>query len=272
MSKILGLDLGTNSIGWAIIDDEKEEINHTGVRIFQEGVNRSATGSEISKNADRRLARGIRRQNFRFKRRRDELVEKLIQYGMYPESDDSIEEYFKDDPYKLRTKGLDEKLNLFEFGRVLYHLNERRGFKSNRKTKTKDDSKIYSGKDNTAGITDTENAIKSGNFRTLGEYLASLNPHEQRIRNRYTLRKMYQEEFELLWSKQKEFYPGLFTDEIKNDIYDTIFFQRKLKSQKHTVGYCTLEPKKHCIPKSSPSFQYFRILEQVSRLRISTDS
>lgn len=272
MSKILGLDLGTNSIGWTIIDDKKEEIIHAGVRIFQEGVNRSATGSEISKNADRRLARGIRRQNFRFKRRRDELVEKLIQYGMYPESDDSIEEYFKDDPYKLRTKGLDEKLNLFEFGRVLYHLNERRGFKSNRKTKAKDDSKIYSGKDNTAGITDTENAIKSGKFRTLGEYLASLNSHEQRIRNRYTLRKMYQEEFELLWNKQKEFYPGLFTDEIKNDIYDTIFFQRKLKSQKHTVGYCTLEPKKRCIPKSSPSFQYFRILEQVSRLRISTDS
>ena len=52
MAKILGLDLGTNSIGWAIVD--KEGNNFTlidkGVRIFSEGV-KSEKGVESSRAA-----------------------------------------------------------------------------------------------------------------------------------------------------------------------------------------------------------------------------
>ncbi|RKY61368.1 MAG: type II CRISPR RNA-guided endonuclease Cas9, partial [Candidatus Neomarinimicrobiota bacterium] len=270
MSKILGLDLGTNSIGWAIIDNEKNSIVNSGVRIFPEGVNRTTSGSEVSKNEDRRNARSIRRQNFRFKQRRDELVSKLQKYKLYPENDSELGEYFLKNPYSLRKKGLDEKLTLLELGRILYHLNERRGFKTNRKINDKQESKIFTGKDEVTGIIDTQKAINDNNFRTLGEYLASINTDTKRIRNRYTLRKMYKDEFEVIWNKQKEYYPEILTSEVKDDIYDTIFFQRKLKSQKHTVGYCVLEPKKRCIPKSSPIFQYFRILEQVSRIKITT--
>ncbi len=272
MAKVLGLDIGTNSIGWALIDDEKSKIVDTGVRIFQEGVNRTTSGSEESKNADRRIARGIRRQNARYRSRRDDLIVSLIKLQMYPKEKDEEANFYKIDPYEIREKGLDEKLTLLEIGRALFHINQRRGFKSNRKTATKEKGKIYDGKGEIAGITETAKAISEESYRTLGEYLAYLDPKEKRRRNRYTLRSMYSDEFNILWEKQRQFYPEILTDDAKNCIYDAIFFQRKLKSQKHTIGYCTFEPKKRCAPKSSPVFQYYRILEQVSRLTITTDN
>ena len=67
MSKILGLDLGTNSIGWALVDDNQQKIIDTGVRIFPAGVNDLGESKEQSKNSARREARQIRRQYFRRK-------------------------------------------------------------------------------------------------------------------------------------------------------------------------------------------------------------
>ena len=52
MAKILGLDLGTNSIGWAFVDDSKKEILGIGSRVFPAGVNELGQGEkELSKNA-----------------------------------------------------------------------------------------------------------------------------------------------------------------------------------------------------------------------------
>jgi len=270
MTKILGLDLGTNSIGWALLDTESQKIIDAGVRVFQEGVARTPTGSEESKNAQRRNARGLRKQNARFKMRRDLLIKILTDLNWYlPESKDA---FYKMNPYELRKRGLDEALTLPELGRAIFHLSMRRGFKSNRRAGAKDDSKIFTGYENIIGISETENKIKEGHYRSLGEYLASINSRERRIRGRFTLRKMYESEFEILWEKQKEFHTPEMTDEVKWKLYNDIFKQRKLKSQKRTVRYCTFEPNKKCAPKSSPIFQYYRILEQVSRLKISCDN
>lgn len=270
MSTTLGLDVGPNSIGWALISADNNEIVAAGVHVFQEGVeNYGSFGQQESKNAKRRIARGMRRQNQRFKMRRDNIVWQLKLLKMYPENSDELKAYFGLDPYELRSKGLDNKLCLLEFGRALYHLNERRGFKSNRKAGSSEDSKIFKSKDSLVGITDTETAMNEGGFRTLGEYLNSLDPHELRRRSRYTLRAMYEHEFEILWKKQKNHHKDILTDEAKEKLNHAIFFQRKLKSQKHTIAKCTFEPQKRCAPKSSPTFQYYRIIEQLARLKVT---
>lgn len=269
MSIILGLDLGPNSIGWSLIDPDNSEIIGTGVRIFQEGLNRQG-GKEESKNATRRTARQSRRMNARRNARRNKLVYILQEAGILPETKAELNELMKLSPYPIRAKGLDEKLSLYDFGRALYHINQRRGFKSNRKTdSTNENSKIYQGKENVLGINETIEEIKKGRYRTLGEYLNNLDPHKKRQRNRYTERVMYINEFNKLWDKQAEYYAEIADPELKKDVFDAIFFQRRLKSQKKTVKQCTFEPKKKVAPKSSPTYQYFRILEQLSRIRIT---
>lgn len=141
MAKILGLDLGTNSIGWALIDDYRKEILKAGVRIFPEGVNDINTSKEKSKNADRRIARGIRRSNYRFKMRRDRLNKVLAELGMVPDEKyytikkknkgETI--YLTKDLYKLRKDALEIPLRLEDLGRIFLQLNNHRGFKSNKK-------------------------------------------------------------------------------------------------------------------------------------------
>ncbi|MCF7802074.1 MAG: type II CRISPR RNA-guided endonuclease Cas9 [Candidatus Marinimicrobia bacterium] len=268
MASVLGLDLGPNSIGWALIDDEAGKIIGTGVRIFEEGLNRKGAQEE-SKNATRRAARQARKMNARRKNRLKRLSYILTDLSMFPGSKNEEAAFFQIDPYKVRAEGLHRKLTLFELGRAFYHLNQRRGYKSNRKTdKENDKSVIYEGKDGKIGINETTQAIVTGGFQTLGEYLNAADPHETRRRNRYTTRAMYLDEFNKLWNHQAQYYPNILTEDAKPDIFDAIFYQRPLKSQKHTVATCTFEPQKRVAPKSSLVFQEFRILEQLSRLRI----
>jgi CRISPR/Cas system Type II protein with McrA/HNH and RuvC-like nuclease domain len=141
MAKILGLDLGTNSIGWALIDDSQKEIIKTDVRIFPEGVNDINTSKEKSKNADRRIARGIRRNNYRFKMRRERLKRVLKEFGMTPDEryytfqrrKDGERFYLTTELYELRKEALERALRLEDLGRIFLHLNNHRGFKSNKK-------------------------------------------------------------------------------------------------------------------------------------------
>lgn len=271
MGRILGLDLGTNSIGWALIDNCEKKITRTGVRIFPEGVSRTPAGSEESKNLQRRNARGMRKRLDRYQMRRYNLQEYLKKQGLYPQDRHIEDSFFKIDPYEVRKKGLYEKLTLYEIGRALFHINQRRGFKSNRKTIGRDDNKIFKGYNDITGITETEKVIKEGGFRTLGEYLATLNPEEQRRRDRFALRKMYEEEVDVILKKQKSFYPFVITDDFIKEINEIIFSQRKLKSQKKNIGFCTFEKRKRCAPKSSPIYQYFRMLETIVRIRVNND-
>lgn len=237
MSKTLGLDLGTNSIGWAVVDEENEEILSSGVRIFPEGVLKKTIGKgdkEVSRNAARRENRQSRRGIYRHRLRRIKLLEILIEYKMCPLAIDELNLWKKFDkrqgqsgkifphssefilwlklnPYFLRDKALKENISMYEFGRILYHLIQRRGFLSNRKGN--EEGKIYSGKDNMRGIDETNSQIKDS---TLGSYLYTVLPEENmpfkeitddkgksiKVRARYTLRDMYIEEFEKIWQKQ----------------------------------------------------------------------
>lgn len=257
----IGVDMGTNSLGWAVIGEKK--ILASGVRIFPEGVNRPKGGAEESKNKKRRAARQIRRQYFR-RRMRLRITERVLsEYGMFP-SQLERDKWVSMNPYELRGKGVEEALSPLEFGRVIFHLAQRRGFKSSMKGTSEEEGKIYDGdlKINKTGITATLNGIKEGDYPTLGSYLNNLDTSLERIRNRYTTRQMYVHEFEVLWNVQRQFAPGLYTDELHeklgNERTGVLFFQRPLKSQKSLVGKCKFEPQKPKAPLSSFAYQAYR--------------
>lgn len=295
MAYILGLDLGTNSIGWAIIDDVLNKIIAIGSHIFPMGVVNVGDGEgELSKNATRTNARGVRRQIYRRRMRKDLLLQLLAQNNMCPLTAQDLEtwrktkhfpsetltQWFALNPYELRYRGLNEALTLEEFGRLLYHMIQRRGFLSNSRKGGKDDGAIYKGipKEGKVGIDAT---VKQMHDKTLGAYLYTLYPAENqpfsqasgRIRNRYTTRKMYVEEFERIWDKQAEYHKVLSRDlkaQIggrKLDDYavdGVLFHQRPLRSQKHLVGHCSFEPKKTKSPYSSILFETFRVWQWVN--------
>jgi len=267
MAYVLGLDIGSNSIGWAIIDKQKRQLVDIGVRVFPEGVDRNTKGLEKSKNATRREARGARRTHQRQNQRKQQLLKVLQSTELLPQSESELMSLFQkkeSNPYQLRKKGLDEKLEPYKFGRMLYHLSQRRGFKSNRKSgESKDDGKVKK----EAG--ELQEKIDAANCRTIGEYFAGLNPDEQRIRSRYTFRSMYETEFDLLWTKQSEYYPKILTEELKNKIRDEIiFFQRPLKPTDELIGDCELEPDEKRCPRGDWYARKFRVLQDVNNLKI----
>ena len=139
---------------------------------------------------------------------------------------------FLSESYTSRSDAVYKKVDLFKIGRALYHINKRRGFQSNRKTdKSSDTGVLFTGKDGKSGIDETSKAIKDGNFKTLGDYLNSLNPHEKRQRNRYTLRAMYINEFKTLMKTQSSFYPDLLDEKLISDLYDAIFSTKIKESE-----------------------------------------
>jgi len=264
-SYTLGLDIGSNSIGWALLHfGQKPTIVDMGVRVFPEGVDRDTKGLEKSKNQTRREARGARRTHQRRNIRKQQLLSLLWSNGLLPNDDSQLTSLFHKSPYELRKKGLDEKLEPYEFGRALYHLSQRRGFKSNRKSgKAKEDSVVIKG----ANALQTE--MDSKECRTIGEYFAGLNPDEQRIRGRYTFRSMYEKEFDLLWAKQMEFYPEVLAEDLRKKIRDKIiFYQRPMRWDPKTIGNCELEPSEKRCPRGDWYARKFRLLQDVNNLII----
>lgn len=183
MSKILGLDLGTNSIGWAVVDDEKEgnKLQDKGVLIFSEGV-KSEKGQEKSKAAERTGFRSARRIKFRRKIRKYQTLLVLAKYSLCPLTIDEVEAWRKSNfkkypakpeflewlrtdeeksinPYFFRNKASREKVDKYDLGRTLYHMAQRRGFLSNRLDQS-DDNLIKSIKDEIQNLINDENINK----------------------------------------------------------------------------------------------------------------
>jgi len=266
---VLGLDLGTNSAGWALIEQSVDgdgsakatRLVDAGVRIFPEGI--EAKTNE-SRNVGRRAARGMRRQHDRRNRRRDALRHRLQRAGLLPREKTELAPVLGANPYVLRARGLDGKLEPFELGRALYHLGNRRGFKSNRKTERKTNKKDKETVQ--TGITDLQKKIEDVKARTLGEYLSQIDPFKERIRCRYTSRAMYEHEFDALWNVQRANHPAILTDDLRRQIHETVFNQRPLKVQKNLVGKCELEPTRKRAPKGLWYAQQFRLLQDVSHL------
>ncbi|MBI5748289.1 MAG: type II CRISPR RNA-guided endonuclease Cas9 [Nitrospinae bacterium] len=305
---ILGLDMGTNSIGWAIVkcDGNKKPVGiiDLNARIFQEMIEADI---RVPKNKKRREKRGARRLTSRYKERREKLVQLLIQNGLLPESMKDMkgwEKFFNGigDPFKLRADGADKPLTLYQFGRVLMHLLRRRGYRSNRGAKYidlmkhpeviklskqeeqdndevdgEDKEKIDERKKTLAGIRQLHTTIKEGNCKTLGEFIYKTSlehKHEPRRITKlkinditlYADRKMYEDEFNILWDKQKGFLP--LTDGFKVQVRDAIFNQRSLKIQKNLVGKCNFEPNRKRAARALLEAQEFRMLQEINDLNV----
>ena len=134
MNYRLGLDVGTNSLGWSVLELDSDNnpcrVEVAGVRIFQEGRNPK---DKATLKAERRMARSARRRRDRFKQRQTYLLSELTKCGLFPSEERERKRLQLLNPIEFRARALTEKLTLHQIGRVLFHLNQRRGFKSNRK-------------------------------------------------------------------------------------------------------------------------------------------
>lgn len=291
--RILGLDVGTNSIGWALVDEGKEIIA-AGSRVFEAGTLGGAaaisSGRDEPKGAQRRQARLARRMIARRAQRLRNVYALLQGASLLPACDpdrpesrgqalDGLDERLRRTypvekpwqehllPYSLRARALDAALEPHALGRALFHLAQRRGFLSNRREAR--DPKEDPGKVKSA-IESLAETMKAKGSRTLGEYFASLDPEAERIRGpgRWTDRSMYIDEFEAIWQSQQRFHPQTLTPELKRKVRKAIFFQRPLKSQKHLVGPCMLEVSSRRAPWPLLEVQRFRMLQKVNDLRV----
>lgn len=234
MKKILGLDLGVTSIGWALVneaenDSEKSSIIRLGVRVnpltADEKTNFEA-GKSITTNADRTLKRSMRRNLQRYKLRRKELVDTLKSYGWIDE-DSVLAEKGKGTTFqtlKLRAKAAEDEISLEELARVFLIINKKRGYRSSRKTdksETKDEGSIIDGMQ-TAKLLSSEGL-------TPGQYSYRLVSD-----GKYNLPDFYrsdlQAEFDLIWDIQKKYYPEILTDELKEEL--------KGRNEKQTWAIC----------------------------------
>jgi CRISPR-associated endonuclease Csn1 len=148
---ILGLDLGTTSIGWAIVKEgENADIIKTGVRVIPlstDEIQNFDKGKSITTNADRTLKRSARRNLQRFKQRREHLISLLIANKIISADTFLTENGNKTtfETYFLRAKAASEKIELQEFARVLLMINKKRGYKSSRKAKGEDEGAAIDG-------------------------------------------------------------------------------------------------------------------------------
>jgi CRISPR-associated endonuclease Csn1 len=280
----LALDLGSTSLGWALIRLDANQqpcaVIKAGVRIFSDGRN-PKDGSSLA--VTRREARTMRRRRDRLLKRKARMMRTLIEYGFFPVDEVQRKSLETLNPYALRAKGLDEALAPSEFGRALFHINQRRGFKSNRKTDKKDnDSSALK-----TAINTLRERLKTENCRTVGEWLHKRNETGQTVRARYRQNKtikddgktkidkyydlyidraMIEHEFDELWKKQAGLNPTLFSEAARADLKDVLLHQRPLKPVK--PGRCTFMPEEERAPLALPSMQRFRIYQEVNHLRI----
>lgn len=392
--KILGLDLGTNSIGSGLVElnESKETVQRiifAGSRIIPMGEEKTAfeQGQKITKNEGRRLKRGARRINQRYKLRRNNLVKVFKAIGVVDDkfnpSKDSLDQTLLGknltdfEIYSLRAIALYEKVSLTEFARIIYHLNQRRGYQPNRKEraqKSQEENSNYTVSNHTARIasvtktgekkagkdeyevslidgttgyttnssfasmpgTDKEFEIvvrkktnKKGEVSitfglpdpsdwqkkieamenelnisdlTPGEFYckkigeARHNGLDFRIRQNFVMRHRYKDEFNRIWDKQAEYHKELSDERVLEDVIDVvmplkspekgswrkkslkefirdyiIFFQRPLKSQKNSIGFCRFEKRKRVMPVSHPLYQEFRIWQAINNLQLESD-
>lgn len=272
----LAIDLGPTSLGWAVIrlnaEGEPGAIVKAGVRIFSDGRN-PKDGSSLA--VTRRAARAMRRRRDRLLKRKARMMDKLIAHGFFPQDEAARKALESLNPYQLRAEGLSRALTPGEFARALFHINQRRGFQSNRKTDKQDND---SGALKTA-IAQLRQTLAESSCQTVGELLWRRLQAGQGTRARnnglqgkklaydfYIDRQMVADEFDALWAKQASLNPALFTEQTRADLRNTLLHQRMLRPVK--PGRCTLLPDEERAPLALPSTQRFRILQEVNHLRV----
>ena len=282
----LGLDIGASSIGWAVLDLDKERIHDLGVRIFEKPEN-PQNGDSLAK--PRRDARSARR---RLKRRRQRLNNlKQFFIGQNILTRDRIEEVLSDksefnklDVYTLRSKALTEELSPEELFKVMYQIAKRRGFKSNRKVE--EESEKEGGRVSKA-LKTNEKFLAENEYKTVGEALSrdkNFASHKRNKRDDYTnsfSRGDFLHELEKIIEVQKSYALKNVSDTAINEMLygldddknvvnvSAIMYQRPFMTEeliKKMVGNCTFEENEKRAPRASYSFEIFRLASDLSHL------
>lgn len=291
--KKLGLDLGSSSVGWFLREDN--ELKKGGVVTFHSGMVKG-TGGYSSPTKDRREARSKRRLLQARKYRKWELLNILLpefapldatelevwskykkgQVRKFPENPNfmkwlacdfsylGINTEYKN-PYDLRVDALDHKLSKHEFGRALYHIVQRRGYKDIGEKDKETETQIAR-----RGESGFQNALD--NNRSIAEALKiEFLDKDKRARNQYPYREEYKHELEQICQAQgydtRKNEKGEYADSFVQNLWKAIIWQRPLRSQKGNIGKCTLEPTKPRCPISHPIFEIFRAWGFINTIR-----
>lgn len=287
--KILGLDLGVGSVGWAVIQTEESragQILGMGSRIvpLDEGDD-FRKGKEITTNASRTAKRTARKGYDRYQIRRTMLTQVLSENGMLP----SAMNLPVIELWQLRADAATpgHKLTLPQIGRVLYHLNQKRGYKH-----AKEDSSDSKQTKYVEDVNQRYAELQSCN-KTIGQYMLDQLKASQvegehgvfytfRIKDRVYPRAAYVDEYDKIMDTQQPFYPDILTDELIAEIRNhIIFYQRPLKSCKHLVSQCEFEKRSYArtdgsttmagpkvAPQTAPLSQLCSIWEAVNNISL----
>ena len=215
MKKIIGLDLGTTSIGWAVVN-EKENVNEES-SIIRIGVRESSLTSEesgsfekgkaITTNSDRILKRGARRNLQRYKTRRQDLLKLLLANELISE-EIPLHESSNDRHaiYRHRALAATDKISLEDFARVLLTINKKRGYKSLRKISDEGEGGLVDGME-VAKILFQKQI-------TPAQYLLDFVKKGRKI-NPSFYRSDLLKELDRIWEIQSQYYPEVLTEELK---------------------------------------------------------
>lgn len=288
----LGLDIGITSVGWSVINLDKQRIEDLGVRIFNAAEN-PKDGASLA--LPRRLARGRRRLQRRKAYRIDRVKKLIIDRNILTtdkniltkeERDEFFNKFFEKfanqkglDTWEARVKALDEKVSNEEWAKILINLCKRRGFKSNRKNEANDKE---TGQVITS-IKNNEEKMKMLQARTVGEYIyKEVNSSDDSYKgyrnkagqyNMCVSRAMIMEEIITLFAKQREFSADFASEEIEKQYLEIFNSQRpfsKFEDLEKMIGLCTFEKKNKIkrAPKNSISAEEFVLYENMNKLSI----
>ena len=219
MKTILGLDLGTTSIGWALVKEaecegERSSIVRLGVRVnplSTKDKDNFEKGKAITTNADRTLKRGMRRNLQRYKLRRAHLIDALKKYGLITDESVLCEEGNATtfETYRLRARAATGPITSEQLARVLLMINKKRGYKSNRKAKSSDEGQLIDGMEAAKVMYDEG--------LTPGQYsLRLLERGKKKLPDFYP--SDLRAEFETIWKRQQAYYPDILTTELHEHI------------------------------------------------------
>ncbi|MCX7611325.1 MAG: type II CRISPR RNA-guided endonuclease Cas9, partial [Ignavibacterium sp.] len=260
-------------------NDEGKKILEMGTKVIpldKDDKDEFSSGNKITKNQKRTQKRTQRKSYYRYVLRRKALTAELKRNGMFDENLFNLPQL---ELWGLRSKAAVEKIELKELGRVLYHLNQKRGYKCSRS----DDNSDKKDTEYVSEIKSRYQELKQEG-KTIGQkFFEELTKNNHyRIKQQVFPREAYIEEYNLIMKKQQEYYPNILTDQLIDHIRDNIiYFQRKLKSQKGLVNICKFEgfftknkngkeiftgPK--VAHRSNPIFQIEKIWETINNISI----
>ncbi|MEY4925777.1 MAG: hypothetical protein RI894_213, partial [Bacteroidota bacterium] len=260
---ILGLDIGVASIGWSLIRST-DEIDATvealaqGVRIIRykkDGYTGEAAtfvkGGNITINKERTELRTRRKGLERYKQRKRALQTALQNFGLLPENTDELPEFTPLERWQNRADAATEavQISLYEIGRVLLHLNAKRGFQGSRKEAAAEEGKLSKYK------AEIKERVQKLGGRTIGQFLYEEMLNQQQTdkagelhenshfdtKNQVYNRADYKDEFTRICAAQAKFYPNILTEAAIERLRHLIYYQRPLKSQKHLISFCRYE-------------------------------